>query len=63
MADAANHVEEEEKVCVSCQESYPADTEFFYRDRRQPDGLRSTCKGCYSELPSVQKRMKERPHG
>jgi hypothetical protein len=48
---------EEEKLCSGCQESYPADAEFFYRDRRAKDGLRGVCKGCYSELPSVQKRQ------
>mgnify|MGYP007064146173 CR=1 FL=1 len=52
-------LEEQEKCCSSCQESYPADTEFFYRDSRERDGLRSICKACYSELPSVQKRRKE----
>jgi hypothetical protein len=51
--------EQPEKSCSRCKESYPADRELFYRDRRSPDGLRSTCKACYSELPSVQKRHKE----
>ncbi|MFP3343347.1 hypothetical protein R0J87_12635 [Halomonas sp. SIMBA_159] len=46
-----------DKFCSGCQEYYPADTEFFYRDRREADGLRSKCKACYSELPSVQKRQ------
>lgn len=46
-----------DKFCSGCQEYYPADTEFFYRDRRESDGLRSICKACYSELPSVQKRQ------
>ncbi|WP_110709267.1 hypothetical protein [Salinicola sp. CR57] len=64
MADITSvTVEEKTKICVSCGEDFPADREFFYGDRRQPDGLRSTCKGCYSELPSVQKRIKERAHG
>lgn len=63
-ADIASELlEEQEKYCSSCQESYPADTEFFYRDRRGRDGLRSTCKACYSELPSVKKRQKETDHG
>lgn len=48
---------DEEKLCSGCKESYPADAEFFYRDRRESDGLRSICKACYSELPSVQKRQ------
>lgn len=45
-----------DKVCSGCQEYLPADTDFFYRDSRESDGLRSICKACYSELPSVQKR-------
>ncbi|MNZ06736.1 hypothetical protein D3C78_234930 [compost metagenome] len=44
------------KTCRTCHEELPADAEFFYRSRRSPDGLRSECKVCYSELPSVQKR-------
>ncbi|SFB30106.1 hypothetical protein [Azotobacter beijerinckii] len=49
-----------EKVCGTCQESLPADAEFFYRDVRSADGLRSVCKACYSELPSVLRRRKEK---
>jgi hypothetical protein len=48
---------EADKFCPGCQEFYPADTDFFYRDRRESDRLRSRCKACYSELPSVQKRQ------
>lgn len=44
------------KVCRKCSDSLPADTEFFYSDSRSKDGLRSVCKVCYSELPSVLKR-------
>lgn len=52
----AEHDDEPMKVCSKCSDSLPADTEFFYRNRRSKDGLRSVCKACYSELPSVQKR-------
>lgn len=52
----AEHSDELMKVCRKCSDSLPADTEFFYSDRRSKDGLRSVCKVCYSELPSVQKR-------
>ncbi len=44
------------KVCRICREALPADAEFFYRSRRNTDGLRGECKVCYSELPCVQKR-------
>lgn len=52
----AEHSDEPMKVCRKCSDSLPADTEFFYSDRRSKDGLRSVCKVCYSELPSVQVR-------
>lgn len=52
----AEHHDEPMKVCRKCSDSLPADTEFFYSDRRSQDGLRSVCKVCYSELPSVQRR-------
>lgn len=55
---STNQPAAEEKVCISCQESLPADTEFFFRDKRQADGLRTICKACYNELPSVQRRNK-----
>lgn len=52
-----------EKICTKCKESLPADTEFFYADKRSADGLRGTCKVCYSELPSVLNRQKGDSHG
>lgn len=47
---------EVQKTCGKCQEQYPADQEFFFRDKRSADGLRSICKACYYELPSVLNR-------
>ena len=44
-----------EKICVNCNEGWPADSEFFYRESRQPDGLMRTCKACYSERPCMVK--------
>jgi len=51
-----------EKQCSSCLEDLPAEREFFYSDKRRPDGLRNTCKACYAALPSVSKRRKEVTH-
>ena len=45
-----------EKICKKCREPYPADKEFFYGDRGEPDGLRNICKACYHELPSIMRR-------
>ena len=45
-----------EKLCKKCSETWPADTEFFYRRAANADGLSDTCKACYAEMPSVQKR-------
>lgn len=45
-----------EKTCTKCKEQLPADREFFYGDRGEKDGLRSICKACYHELPSIQRR-------
>lgn len=33
-----------EKRCSLCREYWPADSEFFYASRAQPDGLNSYCK-------------------
>ncbi|MHB0818420.1 hypothetical protein ACYCFK_09085 [Stutzerimonas stutzeri] len=62
MTDAAVQVLEEapEKLCKKCDE--PADSEFFYRQAAKPDGLSDICKACYAELPSVQKRNRDK-HG
>ena len=48
-----------EKTCSTCREAWPADVEFFFRDKRSADGLRRVCKACYYELPSVLNRRKE----
>lgn len=45
-----------EKRCNKCDEHWPADTEFFYRQAGRPDGLGSICKACYAETPSIIKR-------
>lgn len=38
-----------EKRCSKCREYWPADSEFFYASRGEPDGLIHTCKACYQE--------------
>lgn len=48
-----------DKTCSACREALPADAEFFFRDKRSADGLRSVCKACYHDLPSVLSRRKE----
>lgn len=35
-----------EKLCCTCHEWWPADAEFFARNRARPDGLSSQCKAC-----------------
>jgi len=64
MTDAAVQMLEEapEKLCKKCDEYWPADSEFFYRQAAKPDGLSDICKACYAELPSVQKRNRDK-HG
>lgn len=52
---------EVEKTCGTCREAFPADAEFFFRDKRSADGLRSVCKACYYGLPSVMNRRRELP--
>jgi hypothetical protein len=38
-----------EKRCSTCGDYWPADNEFFYADRGDPDGTGGTCKACYLE--------------
>ena len=45
-----------EKLCRKCDEFWPADTEFFFRQASCPDGLGTMCKACYVETPSMIKR-------
>jgi erythromycin esterase-like protein len=35
-----------EKRCVKCGEFWPAEPEFFQRNRDNPDGLDNYCKDC-----------------
>lgn len=59
LADAiawADDTIEREKQCNKCREYWPANTEFFYTDRKRLDGLRHTCKACTYEYPSARRK-------
>lgn len=56
-----NHLRSDfpEQTCSKCNESWPADTEFFVSDKAKALGIRDTCRACFEELPSVKaKRAK-----
>lgn len=40
---------DEEKLCESCDETWPADSQFWFKDKSRPDGLSYCCKACYYE--------------
>lgn len=46
------------KVCCRCGETFPATSDYFYRCREKPDGLRSECKPCHRSRPCVVKQLK-----
>lgn len=37
------------KQCLSCNQVYPATTEFFYKDKTRPSGLHVYCKSCQKQ--------------
>lgn len=43
---AAYPASQAEKICSKCHEQWPADTEFFYREPRNTDGLTGECIAC-----------------
>lgn len=49
-----------EKRCGRCKQFLPADSEFFYQHKREPDGLYDWCKACYVEWFNARK-SKRRP--
>lgn len=54
---------EQRKRCTGCGLEYRATTrkpmtEYFWRQSREPDGLRKRCKMCCRELPCMQSRVK-----
>lgn len=42
----------QEKTCKMCKEEWPADSEFFFRDKNYKDGFSLYCKACYHDMPS-----------
>lgn len=40
-----------ELQCSCCKKYYPADLEFFYKEKKSKWGLHSWCKACYEENP------------
>lgn len=38
-----------EKQCPKCHEFWPFDTEFFFANAREQDGLYPACRACYVE--------------
>ncbi len=37
------------KICNKCKKEYPATSEYFYRDSHKNDGLRPSCRKCYTK--------------
>jgi len=48
---------EEEKVCTSCSESKPGNTEYFYVQAATVDGLTFSCKDCIRSKRLRRKQM------
>lgn len=46
---SADHTSEQPlfKVCRDCLFGFPATTDYFYKDTRTKDSLKTLCKGCY----------------
>lgn len=49
---------EREKLCTRCNEWWPADEEFFYKDPTGAAGLFYCCKACYAEWRIAQAAKK-----
>lgn len=43
--------QDDTKICPKCGKTFPATTEFFFRNKRGLYGLRANCKECASEHP------------
>jgi len=37
------------KICATCKRELPATTEYFYKSKNHKDGLRYSCKECWSK--------------
>ncbi|WP_338923845.1 hypothetical protein V0M98_37175 (plasmid) [Pseudomonas silesiensis] len=40
---------EPERECTNCHDFWPLDSEFWYQDSKNPQGLTTQCKACLSE--------------
>lgn len=52
-----------ERLCNTCGDYWPEDSEFFYigrRNGRKGTFVQQPCKACYSELPSRKARKAKR---
>jgi hypothetical protein len=50
-----------ERTCTGCKFRYPASAKYFWRSKRERDGLRLRCKMCCRGLPCMASRIaKER---
>ena len=45
-----------QKYCARCQEYWPADSEFFFCNKNEGDGLMPWCKVCYDEYRYGEKK-------
>lgn len=48
------------KFCKRCNEDWPADKEFFFKDASCRDGLSPYCRACFSEMPSMIRKAEQR---
>lgn len=48
------------KQCNRCKDLLPATREFWWANRKSPDGLHNRCKGCCYELPCMAQRLSAR---
>lgn len=54
------HSDFPEQTCTKCNESWPADAEFFFADKTKELGISRTCKACFEENPSVKAKRAKR---
>lgn len=44
------------KLCTHCKQEFPATSEHFYRDKKQPSGYACWCKTCYADSAGAKSR-------
>jgi len=51
------------KICTKCKTEYPATFEYFPKDSRMTDGMRTSCRKCYQKYQTeYRKRYREQSH-